>query len=51
MRSVLFEYTRIAQAQNFHEMIVAPQYRVGRSGVTHYIGDESCPLRWGDAWG
>ena len=51
VRSVLFEYTRIAQAQSFHEMIVAPQYCVDRAGTTFYIGDESCPLRWGDARG
>jgi mannose-1-phosphate guanylyltransferase len=51
VRSVLFEYTRIAQAQTFHEMIVAPHYCVDRAGTTFYIGDETCPLRWGDARG
>ena len=49
VRSVLFEYTRIAEAQVFHELIVAPQYCVDRKGDTFYLGDEACPLRWGDA--
>ncbi len=48
-RSVLFEYTRIAEAMRFAEMIVSPRYCVDRAGVTTYVGDDRCALRWGDA--
>jgi mannose-1-phosphate guanylyltransferase len=51
VRSVLFEYTRIAESQTFHEMVVAPHYCVDRAGNTFYLGDERCKLRWGDARG
>lgn len=49
VRSVLFEYTRISENMTFAEMIVSPNYCVNRSGETYYIGDDRCPLRWGDA--
>jgi len=49
IRSVLFDYTRISEAVTFFEMIVSPTYCVDRKGETYYIGDDSCPLRWGDA--
>lgn len=49
IRSVLFEYTRISEGNTFFEMIVSPRYCVDRKGTTHYIGDDRCPLRWGDA--
>ena len=48
-RSVLFEYTRIAPYMSFTEMIVSRQYCVNRHGETLYAGDDSHPLRWGDA--
>jgi len=48
-RSVLFDYTRIAENQRFEEMIVSPQYCVSRNGDTTYLGDDKSPLRWGDA--
>jgi mannose-1-phosphate guanylyltransferase len=49
IRSVLFEYTRIGEAMEFSEMVVSPRYCVDRSGRTTYVGDDRCPLRWGDA--
>jgi mannose-1-phosphate guanylyltransferase len=49
--SVLFEYTRIGEGMKFKEMIVSPQYCVDRSGHTTFVGDDRCPLRWGDARG
>jgi mannose-1-phosphate guanylyltransferase len=48
-RSVLFEYTRIAAGMHFEEMIVSRHYCVDRHGDTLYVGDETSPLRWGDA--
>ncbi len=48
-RSILFEYTRIAPHMQFEEMIVSRQYCVNRYGETLYAGDDSHPLRWGDA--
>ena len=48
-RSVLFEYTRISADMTFSEMIVSSSYCVDRTGETYYIGDDRCPLRWGDA--
>ncbi len=48
-RSVLFEYTRIAADMHFNEMIVSPQYCVDRHAETHYRGDDTSQLRWGDA--
>lgn len=50
-RSVLFEYTRIGSNMTFAEMIVSPRYCVDRLGHTVYVGDDRCPLRWGDARG
>jgi mannose-1-phosphate guanylyltransferase len=49
IRSVLFEYTRIAADMHFEEMIVSRHYCVDRHGETLYVGDETSPLRWGDA--
>lgn len=51
VRSVLFEYTRIAADQPFFEMIVSPAYCVDRHGETLYRGDDNARLRWGDARG
>jgi len=51
IRSVLFEYTRIGETMEFSEMIVSPRYCVDRQGKTTYVGDDRCPLRWGDARG
>ncbi len=49
IRSILFEYTRIAADMKFSEMIVSPEYCVDRHGDTLYRGDDTSPLRWGDA--
>ncbi len=49
VRSILFEYTRIAADMRFTEMIVSPTYCVDRVGETLYRGDETAQLRWGDA--
>lgn len=49
IRSILFDYTRISEGMTFFEMIVSPTYCVDRKGDTFYIGDDRCPLRWGDA--
>ena len=45
----LFEYTRIAEGMTFREKILSPQYCVDRNGEAVYVGDDTCPLRWGDA--
>jgi mannose-1-phosphate guanylyltransferase len=49
VRSVLFEYTRIAADMRIHEMIVSPNYCVDRHGETLYRGDDTAQLRWGDS--
>lgn len=49
VRSVVFEYTRIAADMRFSEMIVSPEYCVDRHGDTLYRGDDTAQLRWGDA--
>ena len=49
VRSILFEYTRIAADMRFSEMIVSPLYCVDRHGDTLYRGDDTAQLRWGDA--
>ena len=49
VRSILFEYTRIAADMRFSEMIVSPDYCVDRHGETLYRGDDTSQLRWGDA--
>lgn len=49
VRSILFEYTRIAADMRFIEMIVSPEYAVDRHGDTLYRGDDTTHLRWGDA--
>ncbi|MEI8028491.1 MAG: NDP-sugar synthase [Comamonadaceae bacterium] len=49
VRSILFEYTRIAADMRFSEMIVSPDYCVDRHGDTLYRGDDTSQLRWGDA--
>ena len=50
-RSILFEYTRIGAGMLFQDMIVSPSYCVDRLGRATYVGDDRCPLRWGDARG
>ena len=49
IRSILFEYTGISDQAVANEMIVSASYCVDRAGVTYYLGDDRCPLRWGDA--
>lgn len=49
VRSVLFEYTRIAADMQINEMIVSRLYCVDRYGNTLYKGDDASILRWGDA--
>jgi mannose-1-phosphate guanylyltransferase len=49
VRSILFDYTRIAADMRFHEMIISPEYCVDRHGDTLYRGDDTVQLRWGDA--
>jgi len=49
VRSILFEYTRIAADMRFNEMIVSPDYCVDRRGDTLYHDDDATQLRWGDA--
>lgn len=51
IRSVLFEYTRIGEGMEFSEAVMSPRYCVDRDGKTTYVGDDRCPLRWGDARG
>lgn len=48
---IVFEYTRIGDGQHLREMIVSPQYSVGRDGVAHYLGEDDSLYRWGDARG
>lgn len=50
-RSAVFEYTRIAEDMNFHEVVLSPQYCVDRNGDTVYVGDDRSALRWGDSRG
>lgn len=50
-RCIVFEYTRIGDAQTMKEMIISPQYCVGRDGIAHYLGEDASPYRWGDARG
>ena len=49
VRSILFEYTRIAADMRITEMIVSPDYCVDRHGDTLYHDDDTTQLRWGDA--
>ena len=49
VRSILFEYTRIAADMQFKDTIVSPDYCVDHAGDTLYRGDETAHLRWGDA--
>jgi mannose-1-phosphate guanylyltransferase len=49
VRSILFEYTRIAADMIFSEVVVSRQYCVDRMGDALYRGDDSSSLRWGDA--
>lgn len=49
VRSILFDYVRLSQGETLEDMIVSPYYCVDRHGNTTYPGDESKPLRWGDA--
>ncbi|MEC5397512.1 NDP-sugar synthase [Uliginosibacterium sp. H1] len=48
-RSVLFEYTRVGEGMHFADMVMSPRYCVDKDGETIYVGDDRCPLRWGDA--
>lgn len=48
-RSVLFDYTRLSENAVFEDLIASPQYCVDKTGKTTYQGDETTPLRWGDA--
>lgn len=50
-RCILFEYTRVGEEQRFVEMIVSANYCVERDGRAHYLGEDNCPYRWGDARG
>eukprot|EP00825_Cyclidium_porcatum_P005734 TRINITY_DN1280_c0_g2_i19.p1 TRINITY_DN1280_c0_g2~~TRINITY_DN1280_c0_g2_i19.p1 ORF type:complete len:365 (-),score=24.98 TRINITY_DN1280_c0_g2_i19:818-1912(-) len=50
-RSILFEYTRIAENQCFVDTVMSPMYCVDSRGEAEYSGDDACPLRWGDARG
>ena len=49
VRSILFDYVRLSQGETLEDMIVSPYYCVDRHGNTTYPGDETKPLRWGDA--
>jgi mannose-1-phosphate guanylyltransferase len=49
VRSILFEYTRIAADMRISELIVSPDYCVDRHGDTLYHDDDATQLRWGDA--
>ncbi|HRH29775.1 MAG TPA: hypothetical protein PKV17_13420, partial [Aquabacterium sp.] len=33
----------------FEDLVASPQYCVDKNGKTTYQGDETTPLRWGDA--
>ncbi|MCB1889261.1 MAG: NDP-sugar synthase [Rhodocyclaceae bacterium] len=50
-RCILQEYTRIGESQRMTEMIVSPRFCVQRDGTAHYLGEDDCPFRWGDARG
>ncbi|NTV09270.1 MAG: NDP-sugar synthase [Zoogloea sp.] len=50
-RCILSEYVRIGPEQQLSEMIVSSQYCVDREGNAHYLGEDNCPFRWGDARG
>jgi len=50
-RCILSEYVRIGAEQQLSEMIVSSQYCVDREGNAHYLGEDNCPIRWGDARG
>ena len=50
-RCIVQEYSRIGEGQRFTDMIVSPQYCVERDGRAHYLGEDDCPFRWGDARG
>jgi mannose-1-phosphate guanylyltransferase len=49
IRSILFEYTRIASGMSFSDVVVSRQYCVDRVGHVLYRGDDASDLRWGDA--
>jgi mannose-1-phosphate guanylyltransferase len=49
VRSILFEYTRIASGMLFSDVVLSRQYCVDRTGDALYRGDDSSDLRWGDA--
>jgi len=45
VRSILFEYTRIAADMRFTETIISPDYCVDRHGDTLYRAHDISPLR------
>lgn len=49
VRSILFEYTRIAAGMHFTDVVLSRQYCLDRNGEVIYRGDDSTPFRWGDA--
>ncbi len=50
-KCIIFDYTRLGDHQHFTNKIMSPQYCVDKSGETIYVGEETSPLRWGDARG
>ena len=49
IRSVLFDYTRVAQDFVFRDMIVCGDYCVDKQGRMYHVEDENCDLIWSDA--
>lgn len=50
-RCILSEYVRVAQEQEMKELVLSSQYCIERNGTTHYLGEDECPYKWGDARG
>jgi mannose-1-phosphate guanylyltransferase len=49
IRSILFDYTRIAQDYKVEERIVCGEYCVDRNGRMVHFDDENCDIIWTDA--
>lgn len=49
IRSILFDYTRIAQGYEIEERIVCGDYCVDRKGRMVHIDDDNCDIIWTDA--
>lgn len=49
VRSILFDYTRIAQGYVIEERIVCGEYCVDRTGRMMHMDDELCDIIWTDA--